>query len=90
MRKELLVILLAVPLGANCAELDGIKILQPLSDAPIYTDYKGNTGSLYIPSMQETIIWGYLPNRASQPVAEVDSGGTVVFDTVSHEGLLSN
>ncbi|MGR5268136.1 hypothetical protein ACPV5R_10325 [Vibrio astriarenae] len=47
MRKELLVILLAVPLGANCAELDGIKILQPLSDAPIYTDYKGNTGSLY-------------------------------------------
>ncbi|MGR5117173.1 acetamidase/formamidase family protein [Vibrio astriarenae] len=90
MRKELLVILLAVPLGANCAELDGIKILQPLSDAPIYTDYKGNTGSLYIPSMPETIIWGYLPNRASQPVAEVDSGVTVVFDTVSHEGLMSN
>jgi acetamidase/formamidase len=39
-------------------------------------------------STPDTVRWGRLPGAASSPVAEVADGGVVVFETVSHEGLL--
>jgi len=50
---------------------------------------KTSTG-LYIPSTPENISWGYLPNKASKPLASVESGAIVTFDTLSHEGLLED
>jgi len=47
-------------------------------------------GSTYVASDLSTILWGFLPNSATKPVATVASGGTVTFDTVSHEGILED
>ena len=44
----------------------------------------------YVPSTLDTIQWGYLPNATSRPVLTVPSGAVVVFDTLSHEGLLED
>ncbi len=65
--------------------------LQPLADKPGALSVKGLRGKTwYVPSTLETIKWGYLPNAADKPVLSVPSGATVVFDTVSHEGILED
>jgi hypothetical protein len=65
--------------------------LQPLSDKPGKVPVPGlPEGVYYVPSTIETIKWGYLPNATTKPVLTVPSGATVVFDTVSHEGILED
>lgn len=65
--------------------------LQPLADKPGRLAVKGLPGKVYyVPSTPETIQWGYLPNANDRPLLTVPSGATVVFDTLSHEGLLED
>ncbi len=64
--------------------------LQPLADKPGRLAVKGVGKVFYVPSTLDTIQWGYLPNATSTPVLTVPSGATVVFDTVSHEGILED
>lgn len=47
-------------------------------------------GARYVPADERTVQWGRLPCRATPPVCEVASGGTVTLDTVSHEGILED
>lgn len=65
--------------------------LQPLADKPARLAIKGMPGKVYyVPSTLDTIKWGYLPNATDAPLLTVPSGATVVFDTLSHEGLLED
>ena len=65
--------------------------LQPLADKPGPIAIKGRSGkAFYVPSTRATIKWGYLSNAADAPVLTVPSGATVIFDTLSHEGLLED
>ena len=65
--------------------------LQPLADKPGLITMNGFGGKVfYVPSTLSTIKWGYLPNAIDAPVLTVPSGATVVFDTVSHEGILED
>lgn len=65
--------------------------LQPLAERPGKLSIKGLPGKVwYVPSTPDTIKWGYLPNATDQPLLTVPSGATVVFDTLSHEGLLED
>ena len=65
--------------------------LQPLADRPVQRAVPGLPGKVwYVPSTLETIKWGYLPNATDAPLLTVPSGATVVFDTLSHEGLLED
>lgn len=65
--------------------------LQPLADKPTRLAIKGLPGKVYyVPSTVDTIQWGYLPNANDRPLLTVPSGATVVFDTLSHEGLLED
>ncbi len=64
--------------------------LQPLADKPGALSVKGRGKVWYVPSTLATIKWGYLPNANDQPVLSLPSGSTVVFDTVSHEGILED
>ena len=64
---------------------------QTLADKPRQITIKGLRGKVfYVPSTLATIKWGYLSNASDQPVLTVPSGATVVFDTLSHEGLLED
>ena len=47
-------------------------------------------GEFYIPSTPDSVMWGSLPNRDTQPLLNVASGSVVIFDTVSHEGILED
>ncbi len=65
--------------------------LQPLADKPALLSVPGVRGKAwYVPSTLQTIKWGYLPNATDAPVLTVRSGATVVFDTLSHEGILED
>ncbi len=65
--------------------------LQPLAERPGKLAIRGLPGKVwYVPSTLQTIKWGYLPNATDQPLLTVPSGATVVFDTLSHEGLLED
>ena len=65
--------------------------LQPLAERPGKLSVPGVRGKVwYVPSTLSTIKWGYLPNQLDAPVLQVPSGAMVVFDTVSHEGLLED
>jgi acetamidase/formamidase len=65
--------------------------LQPLADQPGKIAIKGLRGKVYyVPSTPATIKWGYLPNANDQPLLTIPSGATVVFDTLSHEGLMED
>ncbi len=64
--------------------------LQALADKPGRLTLKGVGKVFYVPSTLDTIQWGYLPNAANAAVLTVPSGATVIFDTVSHEGLLED
>lgn len=50
----------------------------------------GKRPGLYVPAKAQEVSWGFLPNRASEPVAAVSSGAVVTLDTVSHEGILED
>ena len=54
-------------------------VLQPLPAAPGY-----------LPATTATTTWGRLPCADDAPVLSVDVGGSVVVDTVSHEGILED
>ncbi|WP_252314902.1 acetamidase/formamidase family protein [Sinobaca sp. H24] len=47
-------------------------------------------GDHYIPSTVENIQWGDLPNLDSEAIKTIESGETVTFDTVSHEGIMED
>jgi acetamidase/formamidase len=64
--------------------------LQPLQSTPGKLTSGPYAGSYYVPSTLSTMGWGYLPNRQSKPVLTIPSGASVVFDTISHEGLLED
>lgn len=79
------------PKAAKAAAAKVAFPLQPLADQPGRVAVPGLKGEVYyVPSTLETIKWGYLPNAADKPVLTVPSGATVVFDTLSHEGLLED
>jgi acetamidase/formamidase len=65
-------------------------VLQPLADKPVAGKSVKLTSDFYVPVTPETIRWGYLPDNAAKPILTVNSGATVTFDTVSHEGLLED
>lgn len=50
---------------------------------PVYGDH-------YLPSTGRNVLWGRLPCAADSAVLTVDSGDTVTFDTLSHEGILED
>jgi acetamidase/formamidase len=65
--------------------------LQPLAEKAGEIVIPGSKGKVfYVPSTLETIKWGYLPNASDKPVLTVPTGSTIVFDTLSHEGLLED
>lgn len=68
----------------------GFDTLQPMMESPGEADLGAYGAGFYVPSTSETILWGYLPNRDSEPVLTVSSGSIVTFDTVSHEGILED
>jgi acetamidase/formamidase len=65
-------------------------VLQSLADKPGRIEIAKHGSVPYIPSTLETVTWGYLPNRDTKPVLSFPSGSVVVFDTVSHEGILED
>ena len=82
--------LMALSLSVSAATSNKMP-LQPLADKPGPLKIKGISGNVfYVPSTLATIKWGYLPNASDAPVLTVPSGATVVFDTVSHEGILED
>ena len=83
--------LLASALASVSAGTSSAFPLQPLADKPGPIAIKGHRGKVfYVPSTLATIKWGYLSNAADIPVLTVPSGATVIFDTLSHEGLLED
>jgi len=69
---------------------DGLP-LQPLADRPGRLVVPGARQEVYyVPSTVDTVTWGYLPNAATKPVLSIPSGATIVFDTLSHEGLVED
>jgi acetamidase/formamidase len=48
------------------------------------------TQTAIVGSTPSTVRWGRLPSAAAEPVAYLADGGTVRFDTVSHEGILAD
>jgi acetamidase/formamidase len=43
---------------------------------------------VHIASRPDTVRWGRLPGAGTEPVAVVRDGGSITFDTISHEGML--
>ena len=76
--------------AATSAPSSAAMPLQALADKPGQISIKGIGKVFYVPSTPDTIQWGYLPNATHVPVLTVPSGATVVFDTVSHEGILED
>ena len=84
-------ILLASAIASACAGTTAAFPLQPLADKPGPIAIKGHKAKVfYVPSTRATIKWGYLSNAADVPVLTVPTGATVIFDTLSHEGLLED
>jgi len=59
-----------------------MSLLQPGVDVP--------AGATYLPASVENVRWGRLSCAADVPVLTVDPGTEVVFDTISHEGILED
>ncbi len=79
------------PLAASAQVADAGFPLQPLADKPGRIVLPGTQHEVYyVPSTVDTIQWGYLPNAATKPVLSVPSGATIVFDTLSHEGMVED
>ena len=60
----------------------GVPILQPGQGE--------RSGDLYLGSLPDQVLWGYVPNVHSSPVIRMKSGQTITIDTVSHEGILED
>lgn len=77
---------------ASASAQDGAGFpLQPLADKPGRIVVPGTQHEVYyVPSTVDTVQWGYLPNAATKPVLSIPSGATIVFDTLSHEGLVED
>ena len=75
-------------LGVNVRAQDNPQgdVYQPLGSEP----GELADGGFYIPSTLDTVLWGSLPNRNAEPVLTVPSGAIVIFDSVSHEGILED
>jgi acetamidase/formamidase len=68
-----------------------MQVLQPLSTTAGKAPAGLGTGAqFYVPVTQESIRWGFLPEAGARPVLTVPSGAVVMFDTLSHEGLLED
>jgi acetamidase/formamidase len=65
-------------------------VLLPLAGNPVPGASVKLKSDFYVPVTPESIRWGYLPDNAAKPVLTVNSGATVTFDTLSHEGLLED
>ena len=80
--------LATLTLGANVHAQNNPQgdVYQPLGSEP----GELADGSFYIPSTIDTVLWGSLPNRNAEPVLSVPSGAIVIFDSVSHEGILED
>ena len=48
------------------------------------------SGSAYLPSTPDQVLWGRLPCAADAAVLTVEPGTEVTFDTISHEGILED
>lgn len=44
----------------------------------------------HLPAAPNTVLWGRLPAAGDTPVMTIRSGESVVFDTVSHEGIMDD
>ncbi len=86
MRFIIISALVSLSLSLCAGAQDRESALQPLADEPGQLADFG----IYIPSTVSTIRWGSLPNRNSLPIINVPSGSIVIFDTVSHEGILED
>ncbi|GAB2517750.1 acetamidase/formamidase family protein [Nocardia heshunensis] len=51
---------------------------------------QGIGGDAYLPADPAAVLWGRLPRIGDRPVATVEPGGSIVVDTVSHEGILDD
>jgi acetamidase/formamidase len=47
-------------------------------------------GDLYLSSLPDQVLWGYVPTVHASPVLQMRSGQTVTIDSVSHEGMLED
>jgi len=63
--------------------LEDYEVLQGKEDGSYNSDY-------FLETNTDTVTWGRLPNKDSDPVLTVESGATVTIDTLSHEGLLED
>ncbi|MGY1621823.1 acetamidase/formamidase family protein [Geodermatophilus sp. SYSU D00965] len=72
----------AAPAAAQARTRLPGEVLQP-GQGPI-------DGDVYLNSLPEQVLWGYLPRVGDAPVTRLRSGGTVTVDTVSHEGILED
>jgi len=82
--------ILSALLGSTSTFAEEFKVLKQISNQPGLLTQGKYKDQYYIPSTLKTIQWGYLPNKDSRPVLSVPTNSTVVFDTVSHEGLLED
>ncbi|MDT5309105.1 MAG: hypothetical protein QOE48_4801 [Mycobacterium sp.] len=48
------------------------------------------SGDLYLSSLPDQVLWGYVPTVHASPVLQMRSGQTITIDTVSHEGILED
>ena len=87
---KLLSLALVTGLTSPISFAEDFTILKQIHSTPTQLKTGAHQGHYYVPSTLDTITWGYLPNRDAKAVLSVDSGSTVVFDTVSHEGLLED
>lgn len=63
--------------------LEDYEILQTEEDGSYESNY-------FLGTSVDTVTWGRLPNKDSEPVLTVESGSTVTIDTLSHEGILED
>lgn len=63
--------------------LEDYEVLQTSEDGTYESDY-------FLETNVDTVTWGRLPNKDSEPVLTVASGSTVTIDTLSHEGILED
>ncbi|MEU1430723.1 acetamidase/formamidase family protein [Nocardia sp. NPDC005746] len=57
---------------------------------PVLQPGEGIEDAGYLPVDPTAVLWGRLPRVGDKPVATVEAGGTIVVDTVSHEGILED
>lgn len=91
MQKKFSLTLVITLLLVIVAAAQDFKILQPLASQPTkITDPDLREQVLYIPNVLEYVRWGILPNAETKAIATVKSGDVVVYDIISHEGLLED